>query len=363
MYSTTAYIYQQIQRILLIDTTGVGEVFVRRWQPVYAKKLTINKGVDNVILFEFVNQDQKPVNITGSALMFRLINLEGDVQLLEKEMVILNAPFGRAKVTLSAAHTTELPTEPASYSIDRTSGNLTEAVFVDAQAQARADVDIQDSVLPEFVPSQTVTIPTIYGPEIYINPVFAGNYPDWALNPPPVGNVQPNPERYSSFIPTTGASLTTFQFSMDHFTGNIKAQAAENYESVFYDVSNISVYLNKTGTEHINVLGYHPLLRLAVNSYSGAEIVGPATATATAANGVITGITVTNSGNGYLAPPKVTIIGLGAGAVAEAEITGGQVSAINITNGGQGYTPSPAQPTVPAQILITTGAVVDIICR
>jgi hypothetical protein len=213
------------------------------------------------------------------------------------------------------------------------------------------------------VPSQTVTIPTIYGPEIYINPVFAGNYPDWALNPPPVGNVQPNPERYSSFIPTTGASLTTFQFTMDHFTGNIKAQAAENYESVFYDVSNISVYLNKTGTEHINVLGYHPLLRLAVNSYSGAEIVGPATANATAANGVITGITVTNSGNGYLAPPKVTIVGLGAGAVAEAEITGGQVSAINVTNGGQGYTPSPAQPTVPAQIVITTGAVTDIICR
>ena len=363
MYSTTAYIYQQIQRILLIDTAGVGEVFVRRWQPVYAKKLTINKGVDNVILFEFINQDQKPVNITGSALMFRLINLEGDVQLLEKEMVILSAASGRAKVTLSAADTTELPTEPASYSIDRTSGNLTEAVFVDAQAQARADVDIQDSVLPEFVPSHTVTIPTIYGPEIYINPVFAGNYPDWALNPPPVGNVQPNPERYSSFIPTTGASLTTFQFTMDHFTGNIKAQAAENYESVFYDVSNISVYLNKTGTEYINVLGYHPLLRLAVNSYSGAEIVGPATANATAANGVITGITVTNSGNGYLAPPKVTIIGLGAGAVAEAEIAGGQVSAINVTNGGQGYTPSPAQPTVPAQIVITTGAVTDIICR
>ena len=123
------------------------------------------------------------------------------------------------------------------------------------------------------------------------------------------------------------------------------------------------MYLNKTGSEYINVVGYHPLLRLALNSYSGAEIVGPATANAQAANGVITGITVTNSGNGYLAPPKVTIVGLGAGAVAEAEITGGQVSAINVIDGGQGYTPSPAQPTVPAAVVITTGAVVDIICR
>ena len=363
MYSTTAYIYQQIQRILLIDTTGVGEVFVRRWEPVYAKKLTINKGVDNVILFEFINQDQKPVNITGSNLIFRLINLQGDVQLLEKEMVILNAPFGRAKVTLSAADTTELPTEPASYSIDRSSGNLTEAVFVDAQAQARADVDIQDSVLPEFVPSHTVTIPTIYGPEIFMNPVPNGNYPDWALNPPPTGNVQPNPERYTSFVPTTGASLTTFQLTMDHFTGNIKAQAAETYQSLWYDVSNLYVYLNKTGVEHINVLGYHPLLRLAINSYSGQPIVAQATATASAAGGEITAITVTNSGNGYLAPPKVTIIGLGAGAVAEAEISDGQVGAINVINGGKGYTPSPANPTVPALISISTGAIVDIIVR
>ena len=66
MYSTTAYIYQQIQRILLIDTTGVGDVFVRRWEPVYAKKLTINKGVDNVILFEFINQDLKSKTTTDA---------------------------------------------------------------------------------------------------------------------------------------------------------------------------------------------------------------------------------------------------------------------------------------------------------
>ena len=112
MYSTPVYLYQQVQRILLVDTSGA--YFDRRWDPVYAKKLTVNKGVDNVILFEFVNQDQKPVNITGSALKFRLINLAGNQQLIEKEMVIINAQFGRAKVTLSAAETTEFPAEPCS---------------------------------------------------------------------------------------------------------------------------------------------------------------------------------------------------------------------------------------------------------
>ena len=55
MYSTQAYIYQQITQVLLMDT-GAGETFIYRYDPVYAKQLTINKGVDNVLLFEFINQ-------------------------------------------------------------------------------------------------------------------------------------------------------------------------------------------------------------------------------------------------------------------------------------------------------------------
>jgi hypothetical protein len=46
MYSTTVYLYQQIIRVLLIDTSG--GYFTARYDPVYAKTLTVNKGVDNV---------------------------------------------------------------------------------------------------------------------------------------------------------------------------------------------------------------------------------------------------------------------------------------------------------------------------
>mgnify|MGYP003346625015 CR=1 FL=1 len=128
MYSTTAYIYQQITRVLLIDT-GDGETFTYRYNPVYAKRLTINKGVDNVLLFEFVNQEEKPVNITGSSFMFRVVDTTGTTMVLEQPMVILNGPTGRAKVTLSAEQLLEIQAQPANYSIVRTSGNLTEAVF------------------------------------------------------------------------------------------------------------------------------------------------------------------------------------------------------------------------------------------
>jgi len=331
---------------------------------VYAKKLTINKGVDNVILFEFINQDQKPVNITGSALRFKLINLAGTAQLIEKDMVIINAAFGRAKVTLTAAETTEFPPEPSSYSIERASGNLVEAVFVDAQAQGRGDVDIVDSVKPAFVPSHLVTIPDIYGPDSAIDPTWNSNTPDWALNPPGLyGNVYNDPQRFSSHVPTNGTSLTTFQMEMDHYTGNVKAQGAQNYESLWVDVTDVQSYYNKSGSTYLNVVGYHPLIRLVSDQWPGTQQVQLATATATGANGVITAIAVNQAGYGYLAPPRVSIIGLGAGAVAEAEVTGGQVSAINVINGGTGYVANPQQSQQIAIVRISRGAIVSILVR
>jgi hypothetical protein len=78
---------------------------------------------------------------------------------------------------------------------------------------------------------------------------------------------------------------------------------------------------------------------------------------------VITGITVTQAGYGYLAPPRVSIIGLGAGAVAEAEVTGGQVSAINVINGGTGYVANPQQSQQVAIVRISRGAIVSILVR
>jgi hypothetical protein len=129
---------------------------------VYAKTLTINKGVDNVLLFEFINQEEKPVNITGSTFVFRAISQNGGELLLEKPLVALSAPLGRAKVTINSEDLWTIQAQPAQYSISRTQpGGLTEAVFVDAQAGARAAVNIQDSVLPQFIPSSPCIIPTI----------------------------------------------------------------------------------------------------------------------------------------------------------------------------------------------------------
>ena len=101
----------------------------------------------------------------------------------------------------------------------------------------------------------------------------------------------------------------------------------------------------------------------------------PATAYAACTDGVVTSITVQNAGRGYLAPPKINIVGDGAGARAEATISDtGSIETITITNGGSGYWLLPAAgvntpyyPVAPSQqcamVIISTGYVLDLYYR
>jgi hypothetical protein len=383
MYSTQVYLYQQLTRVLLMDTGG-GETFIYRYNPVYAKQLTINKGVDNVLLFEFINQEEKPVNITGCSFMFRVINTEGDRLLLEKPMDILSGTTGRAKVQFSGSELLEVLAQPANYSIQRTQpgGGYSDAVFVDAQAGARAPLNIVDSILPQYVPSAPLTIPTT---KLAAQASYDGS--DWGAysgNPYWVGNPNGgnywnsflNTEFYSSFIePTKG--ITTVQMTLDGYTGTIKAQAAENYQSIWYNVTESTTYYNHIGTIYHNIVGWYPIVRMCFNNSIFAvpdQPGSPAIAYAVTEGGVVTAINVVNGGSGYLAPPKINIIGDGSGATAVATISGGVVTGIEVTNGGSGYWYLPnagmgagLYPNNPQQtgaaVIISTGYVVDILYR
>jgi hypothetical protein len=255
MYATTAYLYQQIQTVLLVDTSGVGSVFDRRWQPVYAKNLKLNLGVDNVILFQFQNQDQKPVNITGSTFTFRIISQNGENLLYARELVSLSNQLGRAKVTIPAAETLAFQAQPASWSLEVASGILAQAVYTDDYAGARGMIDIVDSVFPAFVASSVLTIPD-QAPE-------SGIY-------------------YTSQLFTDGRSLTTFQIDLLGYTGSIQVEGStdladvdqEWYEIPFQDLEtghtiDVLDFVTKSGRIAINVLGFHPYIRLGFGITAG----------------------------------------------------------------------------------------------
>jgi hypothetical protein len=382
MYSTTAYLYQQRTQVLLLDSSG--QYFSMRYDPVYAKKLTLNLGVDNVLLFSFVNQDEKPVNVNGCTFTFRVTNTMGTVLLLQEPMTILNAASGQVKVYVPAQDTLELIAQPASYSISVQSGNLNQAVFTNSQAGARAPIDLVNSVFPRFVPSTPCTLPTIkLSAQTSLDGAGYQNYPGWAGNWYYGGNGSTffnnyqNTEFYSSFIEPRNF-ITTIQLDLIGYTGTIKAQWAQNYESIWINITESTTYLNKTGTIHMNVYGWYPLLRLCFNNslFSTPTPPGiPASAYAVCTDGVLTGMVVQNGGAGYLAPPKVDILGSGSGAIVEA-ITGdtGTVTGFNIINGGSGYWPIPAgginpaaYPVPPANQgafpIISTGYITNILYR
>ena len=331
MYSTTVYLYQQKHQVILIDTSGVGDAFTRRYAPVYSKKLTINKGVDNVILFEFVNQDQKPVNVSGSSFVFRVLNQEGTEVLYTKDMDILNAQYGRVKVVVNREDFVTIESQPGGWSIMRSSGVLEEPVMVDDYAAARGMVDIVDSVYPEFESSPTMTIPT------QLNPSAS------------------NPNRnHTSEVYTAGRDLVTFQMDFDNFTGNVIAQGSDSYLGPWYNIGDQRTYVSRSNRDHFNVEGRHNWLRFEVNQWGTAAA---ANVTVGQTGGQVTNINLTGPGNNWygVETPRVTIVGVGTGATATATAANATVTSITLESGGEGYVPS-LQP----QVVIDDGQITHI---
>jgi hypothetical protein len=331
MYSTTAYLYQQKKQVVVLNSSGA--YFDRRWQPVYAKNLKINRGVDNVILFEFINQDQKPVNISGSTITFRLISQDGSKQLIAKDLVHLNSTYGRAKVTLLSTELDTIDAQTASYSLERGSGDLYEPVFVDDYVGGRGTVEIQDSIYPDFKPSQDLTVAELLDPARKID----------------------DKNRVHTSIAYIGEqNFTTFQFSFDNFTGNVKAQGSDTQLGPWYDIDNQTVYVNQTERAHVNINGRHNYVRFEINQYGK-----DATATSTVNNGAVSSVTVANGGDQFLGTnvqPNVEINGLGTGATATATVDANSVNSITLTGTGQGYMQAP-------NVKINLGSITSIVYR
>jgi hypothetical protein len=144
---------------------------------------------------------------------------------------------------------------------------------------------------------------------------------------------------------------------LDHFTGTIKFQGAENYQSIWYNVTESWEFFDETSAQYFNIVGYYPLIRACFNNSVGYG----ATASMQVTDGVVTGLTLTNPGSNYVAAPKVQILGNGSGAEAYATIgVDGQVADLILTNGGSGYLPIQYQSNNFGSVLITTGTITNL---
>jgi hypothetical protein len=247
-YSTSVFVYTQRQIVVLLLGNSV-----RKYMPVYAKPLTLHKGVDNRIQFQFLDQAQKPVDITGKSITCRILNYNGTQILIRKALDVDLGLTGIASLNLNAADIEDVDAQKAYYSLEIPSGTFDYPVFVDQNAGARGDMNIVNSVLPSFVPSQEVTIPT------------GQPFPNISNSS---GNT--NLVYFTSIINTQDNPVLTIQTKYEDYYGNVSILGSSTVDGDFYTIQEDNELANVTETKGYTIHGYHPFVKVEFTSNSGA---------------------------------------------------------------------------------------------
>jgi hypothetical protein len=212
---------------------------------VYAKNLKLHKGVDNRIQFKFVNQEQKPVDITDAEITIRVLSSDGTKVLIKKALTNTLPATGLAEFQLLSTELENINAQKAMYSLEIPQSSFDLPVFVDSDAGARGMMFIEDSVLPKHVPSMDVTIPS---------------------HSTPVSNTV---TFTSSVINTTYNPVLTIQAYYANFSGIVKVQGSTIPDNDWYDITEPTVYLDQSTTDYYTVNGYHPYVRLQFQCTQG----------------------------------------------------------------------------------------------
>lgn len=249
MYSTQVFLYTQRQIVVLISGTSP-----RSYMPQYAKQLTLHRGVDNQIQFQFLNQEQKKVDITGKSITCRILNADGTVILLDKALTIQLGATGIAALELNAADLESIDAQKCFYSLEIPVGSFDYPVFVDQNAGARGDLNIVNSVLPSFVPSYQITIPT------------GQPFPNISN----VANANSNAQTYwSSVISTNDNPILSIQSQYTEYYGNVTIQGSTIVDGNWYPIVEESL-ANISETKGYVIKGFHPYVRIEYFSNCGA---------------------------------------------------------------------------------------------
>ncbi len=238
MMTTKIFLYHQRHRVILLDTSGA--FFDRRYEQVYTKNLKAHRGTDNRILIEFVNQDQKPVDITGMQMLCRLMTAEDLI--IEKELLIVNVLKGQTNLILTEQELDSIQPSTIGFSIEQVA-TFNEPVYVDDHAGGRGNIEILDSILPKFNSSEILTIP----------------------------EGQLNTDYNTSIINTEEVQLHTFQIDLSTFTGTIAVQGATDIDGNWYEILSQPYVADDTITG-FNVIGFHPYIRLSITDNTEGSI-------------------------------------------------------------------------------------------
>ena len=220
---------------------------LRRYQTVYAKTLKLHKGVDNRLQFQLINQDQKPINVTGKELSFRIISDDGTKLLFSKMLTNVVALNGIVQLDTINTDLIDIQSQYCHYSIEISDNTTDFAVFVDHNSDARGKLQIVDSVMPNFTSSNLINIPN------HQLPVTGG----------------PAITYYSSIFSAREGFNITAQMYFDNYSGTVQIQGSTVADVDWYDINTPTTYTNKIDCGSFNITGFHPYMRVKFVSTGG----------------------------------------------------------------------------------------------
>ncbi len=196
---------------------------------MYSHDLKIYSGVNNLVNFVFLNNDQKAVNIANLSVQFNIFDVGTQHLLLSKSANIANASLGYANVTISSNDL--LGFEEGFYEIAVTvidDGNNIRAAYVDDNFQNRLTMTLEPgpvAALTEPTPIQFLSSQNI---SVISNPIDLTSY-------------------------SSAVNNFTFKANLNQYTGNLFVQGSLTYSPNFNNTgnsfANISIlnYSNYTG--------------------------------------------------------------------------------------------------------------------
>ena len=99
MITIQTYLYDQIVDVQIIDPT----IFTLRNRTVYARPIKIYQGIDNPVIVQMKNQDQKPINLTGYAVEAGIQDVSSQTTIETYAVVWNDITKGRGQVTIPKA--------------------------------------------------------------------------------------------------------------------------------------------------------------------------------------------------------------------------------------------------------------------
>ena len=213
---------------------------------MYAKNLSLHLGVDNKLQFQFINQDQKPVDITNTTISIKILNYDNTAILMQTQLVPVLPLTGIAELQLVASDLLGIEAQMCHYSLTMNNGTNNLALFTNEHANAQGTIEILSDMLPDHIPSTNITIPTY---------------------PQPAGNTV---TFTSSTINTIANSLTTLQVDYSNYSGNVLINGSTTGTTTgdWYLIDS-DTFTEETTVEYYNIEGIHPYLQLTFNLTGG----------------------------------------------------------------------------------------------